>query len=381
MKKIIYQISLILLVMTIGITAVFINKVNAADSIAGINCASSVNLGENFTVALILPSNAYAAEATVTIKYSDGSTSSTRLTYMQGMESSGFPNYVSFNAQVAGTATITASDIIISDSSANTIESGGTKSATISIVSTSSTTSTDTTTTTTTTTTSSTSSVTFTDVNETVYTTSSVNARKSYSTSSEIVITLSKNTQLTRTGVGSNGWSRISYNGQTVYISSQYLTTTSSSTTQDETEVTFTDVSETVYAIQDCNLRESWSTDSEKVGYLTAGQEVERTGIGDNGWSRINYNGQVVYVATRLLTTEDVEDESDTEEAEEDENVLDSDEMSEEEKLNLIQEEIGVLPEVGNNIAITFYIIITLIAIIVILIGAYYIKNNTRRMC
>jgi hypothetical protein len=45
-----------------------------ADSVAGINCTSSVNKGSDFTVSLILPSNADAAEATITVKYSDGST-------------------------------------------------------------------------------------------------------------------------------------------------------------------------------------------------------------------------------------------------------------------------------------------------------------------
>lgn len=384
MKRIVSQISLILLIMIIGIMPVFINNVNAADSIAGINCASSVNLGENFTVALILPSNAYAAEATVTIKYSDGSSSSVRLTYMKGMESSGFSNSVSFNAKIAGNATITASNIIISDENANTIENGGTKSATLNIVGNTVTTPSDTSSTTpstpSTSTTDNNTQVTFTDVNETVYTVDRVNVRKSYSTSSEKVTTLEKNTKLTRIGIGNNGWSKVTYNGQTVYVSSQYLTT--DAPTQTDTEVTFKDVSETVYATQNCNLRKSWSTDSEKVGYLTTGQEIERTGIADNGWSRIKYNGQVVYVATRLLTTEIPENEEEIEETEE-ENTADSTEMSEEEMLELIREEVGVLPEVGNNIAVVIYVMIILIALGGIFSGIYYIKNlnNTRRKC
>lgn len=65
----------------------------------------------------------------------------------------------------------------------------------------------------------------FTEVNETVYATSSVNIRSSYSTSSSVVGSLDAGDSVTRTGRGSNGWSRVSYNGQTAYISSSYLTT------------------------------------------------------------------------------------------------------------------------------------------------------------
>lgn len=71
-----------------------------------------------------------------------------------------------------------------------------------------------------------TTKVTFTDVNETVYTTGSANVRASYSTDSKILATLSKGDSVTRTGKGSNGWSRVKYNGTTAYISSSLLTTT-----------------------------------------------------------------------------------------------------------------------------------------------------------
>lgn len=65
----------------------------------------------------------------------------------------------------------------------------------------------------------------FSSVNETVYATTSVNVRSSYSTSSSVVGSLSEGDSVTRTGKGSNGWSRVTYNGQTAYINSDYLTT------------------------------------------------------------------------------------------------------------------------------------------------------------
>ena len=66
---------------------------------------------------------------------------------------------------------------------------------------------------------------TFRSVNQTVYATSEVNVRKSWSTSSAQLGRLQKGDSLKRTGIGSNGWSRVTYNGQTAYINSSYLTT------------------------------------------------------------------------------------------------------------------------------------------------------------
>jgi hypothetical protein len=73
----------------------------------------------------------------------------------------------------------------------------------------------------------------FTEVNETVYATSTVNIRASYTTSSDKVGSLSTGGSLTRTGIGTGdaeGWSRVEYNGKTCYISSSFLTTTKPTT-------------------------------------------------------------------------------------------------------------------------------------------------------
>ncbi len=373
MKKVIFQILLILLIMIVGMLSICMPEVNA-DSKAGINCPGSVKKGENFSVSLILPSNAYAAESTITVKFSDGTTSTARLVYYSGM--SDFPNSVTFNAKVEGTATVTASAIIISDSAGNTVENGGSKSQTLNIESNATTppaqepsnpstpsTPTDNNSS------NNNSQVTFTDVNETVYATTSCNVRQSYSTSSAKLGQVKQGTALKRTGVGSNGWSRIEYNGQTAYISSQYVTTTAPAAE----EVKFTDVNETLYATQSCNLRQSWSTDSEKVGYLTEGQEVTRTGVADNGWSRIKYNGKEVYVATRLLTKEKPDE---TDENEVDNTVTNEIVDENQTDLEVIQSEIGVIPDVGNNIAETMYFVVTMLAIGLVCGGIYYININ-----
>ena len=76
----------------------------------------------------------------------------------------------------------------------------------------------------------------FTSVNQTMYTTGEVNIRKSYSTSSAIIKTVEKGTKITRIGIGDNGWSKITYNGQTAYISSSLLTKTKPAEDKPKTE-------------------------------------------------------------------------------------------------------------------------------------------------
>ena len=69
----------------------------------------------------------------------------------------------------------------------------------------------------------------FTDCNETVYATTTVNVRDTYSTSGNKVGSLTKAQSVTRTGTGQGeaaGWSRIEFNGQVAYVSSDYLSTT-----------------------------------------------------------------------------------------------------------------------------------------------------------
>lgn len=76
----------------------------------------------------------------------------------------------------------------------------------------------------------------FTSVNQTMYTTGEVNIRKSYSTSSAIIKTVEKGTKITRVGIGDNGWSKITYNGQTAYVSSSLLTKTKPAEDKPKTE-------------------------------------------------------------------------------------------------------------------------------------------------
>ena len=426
MKKVLSQISLILLVMMIGLASVFITNTYASgESAAQIKSPSSVKEGEEFTVSLIFPAgyDIAAAQANVTVTYSDGTKQTDKIVYtVDKALNLTVDTPAKFKAKVAGNATISLTGIYMYKEDGTPVEEAKTKSKSLTVTgtpkpntnttgggtstgsgntagenkpSTGNTTGGGTKPSTGNTTSGGTNTgsgnttgnkpVTkepkFTDVNETVYTTKKCNIRKSYSTDSDKIATLEKNTKLTRKGIGDNGWSKVEYNGKTAYVFSEYLTKEES---KDE-EVVFKDTHENLYAKQSCNLRASWSTDSEKVGYLEKGQPVERTGYSDNGWSRILYEGKTVYVASRLLVVEKPEDEDGNTVANNVVNnvidntvenaIEDPTQMSEEDRLKELQDEIGVLPEVGTNAANIAYMVVTLIAIAGVVAGIIYIKK------
>lgn len=80
-------------------------------------------------------------------------------------------------------------------------------------------------------------------------------------------------------------------------------------------EPTFTQTNETVYVKEkenQINVRSSYTTSSNIVGKLKKGESITRTGVGSNGWSKVNYNGATAYISSRLLTTTKPEEEKST---------------------------------------------------------------------
>ena len=69
-------------------------------------------------------------------------------------------------------------------------------------------------------------------------------------------------------------------------------------------DVKITEVNETVWATEDVNIRESYSTSSTILGLLRTGNSITRTGILDNGWSRVSYNGGTAYIYSEYLTNQ-----------------------------------------------------------------------------
>ena len=180
----------------------------------------------------------------------------------------------------------------------------------------------------------------FQEVNETVTAKIETNLRSVPSTTkTETIVAKLKNGETAnRTGIGHNGWSRVIYNGQTLYAVSNYLTTdlsytaaastpsstqtadtvatdttaatdttgeTAAQTPATATDGTYTTVSEAVTAKSEVNLRSEASTESGQVVYtLKYGETILRTGVGSNGWSRLELNGVVVYAKSVYLSTD-----------------------------------------------------------------------------
>lgn len=150
----------------------------------------------------------------------------------------------------------------------------------------------------------------FEEVNEQVTSKDVTNLRSSMDQGGDnnIVTQLKNGDTATRTGRGNNGWSRLTYNGQTLYAVSSYLTTDLSYTPPapepgSEFKTKFTAVTENVTAKDVTNLRNRPSVEepSEVIVQLHNGEVVARTGVSELGWSRVEYNGQTLYCISSYL--------------------------------------------------------------------------------
>lgn len=161
----------------------------------------------------------------------------------------------------------------------------------------------------------------FTQVDEEVTAKDATNLRNipSQGDDSTVVYTLKNGETLKRTGVSDSGWSRLTYNDQTVYAVSSYLTTDlgyqapkqeaqaqEGAGSGDGLKTRFADRNEQMTAKIEVNLRKLPSVtnpDAVVVATLHNGEYVTRTGINeDYGWSRVDYNGQTLYCISSYLT-------------------------------------------------------------------------------
>lgn len=160
----------------------------------------------------------------------------------------------------------------------------------------------------------------FSDVQESVTPKDVVNLRSVPTTLNEenIVVQAQNGEVLLRTGINRDtGWSKIDYNGQTLYAVNQYLTTdldykppvASSDPNRVSTIggriIIFTNCDDWISPKEYVNLRTEPSTsegDATVSCQLNYGEKAHRTGYSpDSGWSRVEYNGQVLYVVTSLM--------------------------------------------------------------------------------
>lgn len=166
------------------------------------------------------------------------------------------------------------------------------------------------------------STMTFTQASETVTAKDVTNFRSVPDTGdpSNVVHQLKNGEKATRTGINADtGWSRLEYEGQTVYAVSQYLTTDLNYTppvqannpnrvgTLDGRVIIFEDWNDYITPKEYVNLRTEPSTSEGNATVkvqVNAGTVMHRTGrSGDSGWSRVEYNGAVLYVVSNYTVT------------------------------------------------------------------------------
>ena len=147
-----------------------------------------------------------------------------------------------------------------------------------------------------------------------------LNLRSAPTTTDEgnIVTQIQNGEVIVRTGINENtGWSEVEYQGQVLYAVSQYLTTDLSYQVpvkpSDPNRVStiggriiiFTNCDDWISPKEYVNLRTEPSTaegDNTVSCQLNYGEKVHRTGYSaDAGWSRVEHNGQVLYVVTSFM--------------------------------------------------------------------------------
>lgn len=155
-------------------------------------------------------------------------------------------------------------------------------------------------------------SVSWTEVDQTVYTTDSVKLRESASSAAKVLETLPAATELHRVKT-STAWSEVEYNGKTGYVSNAYVTTV------DILGKNFTPVdggSKIMYANAACNVRLYPSTDdfSKKVGSYQMNDEVKVLATNEK-WAKIEYktsSGTATYfISLSCLSSTKVTDPND----------------------------------------------------------------------
>ena len=128
---------------------------------------------------------------------------------------------------------------------------------------------------------------------------------------SAVLDTLKKGEVARRIGISASGWSKLEFEGKIYYAVSSYLTdileeNDAPAPTEDSSiQTQFRPVNDRVTAKDVVNLRSLPSVmdpDCKVIAQLHKGDVILRTGINEDvGWSRVEYNGQILYCITSYL--------------------------------------------------------------------------------
>ena len=147
----------------------------------------------------------------------------------------------------------------------------------------------------------------FTEVREEITAKNETNLRDipSQDTDSTVLDTLKKGEIAIRIGISNSGWSKLEFEGNIYYAVSSYLEIPGADPHQPGIQTQFKEVNDRVTAKEVVNLRTLPSTTDPNcvvVTQLKKGDVAIRTGINEDvGWSRVEYNGQILYCVTQYI--------------------------------------------------------------------------------
>lgn len=143
---------------------------------------------------------------------------------------------------------------------------------------------------------------------------------------------------------------------------------------------TETKKNETMYVQERCNIRASYSVESDRVGGLDVGTEVMVVAEYSNGWYKIKYDGGEAYIKAGILRSTKPEIQEEEEEQDENEATNQAQNQTQQpadgsndevdSEYAEILNEIGVLPEVGHNMADVLFVGVIALA----MLGIVYVK-------
>ncbi len=167
---------------------------------------------------------------------------------------------------------------------------------------------------------------TFKRVSDQVTVTTDLNVRDQPSSQGSVLGIARVDDTLERTGIGSQGWDRVKFDGKTGYVNASLVDgsengASAETTKAAEKETTkaaekettkppevdtskFEKRNETVYTTGDVYVRKGPGTAYEALGILSSGNAVTRTGKGGQGWDQISYNGQTGYAYNKYLSSD-----------------------------------------------------------------------------
>jgi len=122
--------------------------------------------------------------------------------------------------------------------------------------------------------------------------TTTVNVRSSDSEQADKLGKVSGGTKIEVQEVRVNGWTKVVFEGKDGYIKSEYLQMVENASNQTAIG--------TVTAIEAVNARSGPSETAERLGVVAEGASLELLG-NENGWCKVNYEGQVAYVKAEYV--------------------------------------------------------------------------------